>query len=119
MMAKVRGESSTAPVRKSRPAVTIEGRENQMISLAVDRAEQQLRDGTASSQIICHYLKKGSIREQLEIERLKRENELLRAKTKQIEDEQDMKVLYEEAIRAMKTYAGYGNSEEKCEDCDD
>lgn len=118
-MAKVRGESSTSPSRKSRPAVTIEGRENQLIALAVDLAEQQLRDGTASSQIISHYLKMGSMREQLERERLKEENKLLRAKTEQIQDEKDMKSLYEDAIRAMKTYAGYGNIEEEREDYED
>lgn len=112
-MAKVKGEPSKVSTPKSRPAVTREGRENQMIVLAEDLAEQQLRDGTASSQIIYHYLKMGSMREQLERERLQKENELLRAKTEQIQAEKDMKVLYEEAIRAMKTYAGYGSSEEE------
>ncbi len=111
-MAKVRGEITPLTTRGSRPAVTEEGREKQIIALAMDAAEQQIRDGTASSQIITYFLKKGAMQDKLEIERLKLENELIRAKTEQIQSEKDMKVLYEEAIRAMKTYAGYGSEEE-------
>ena len=65
--------------RKIRPALTPEARENQLIALAIDRAEQQLLDGTASSQVITHYLKLGSSRERLERERLENENKLIRA----------------------------------------
>lgn len=111
-MAKARGETTPITTRGSRPAVTEEGREKQIIALAMDAAEQQLRDGTASSQVITHFLKLGAVRARLELERLQLENELIRAKTEQIQSEKDMKVLYEEAIRAMKTYAGYGSEEE-------
>jgi hypothetical protein len=92
-----------------RPGITPEARENQMISLAVDLAEQQLRDGTASSQVITHFLKLGSMREKLERERLEEENKLLKAKTKAIESAEEVKVLYEEAIVAMRTYSGHGS----------
>lgn len=115
-MAKVRGESTQPSPRRSRPAVTEEGREKQLIALAMDEAERQIREGTASSQIIAHFLKLGSIREQLERERLRQENELMAAKRQQIQDEKDMKVLYEEAIQAMKTYSACGSSEEEYED---
>lgn len=93
--------------RKSRQvAITPEGRENQLISLAVDLAEKQLEDGSASAQVISHYLKLGSTREQLEQERLQRENELLKARVEQLASAKRIEELYETALNAMRTYAG-------------
>lgn len=97
---------------KTRPAMDPEARENQLISLAMDAAEQQIRDGTASSQVITHFLKLGSERERLEREKLAQENELLRAKTAAIESGERTRELYEEAIKAMRTYAGLGGGDE-------
>lgn len=109
-MAKVK---TSEPVKKIRPALTPEARENQMISLAVDLAEKQLQEGTASSQVITHYLKLGSMRERLEREKLEEENKLLRARTKAIEEGADMKELYENAIKAMQRYSGHGDENDK------
>ena len=109
-MAKVK---TSEPVKKIRPALTPEARENQMISLAVDLAEKELREGTASSQVITHFLKLGSMRERLEREKLAEENKLLRAKTKSIEEAADMKDLYEKAIKAMQRYSGNGDDDEE------
>ena len=109
-MAKVK---TSEPVKKIRPALTPEARENQMISLAVDLAEKQLQEGTASSQVITHYLKLGSMRERLEREKLAEENKLLRAKTKSIEEAADMKDLYINAIKAMARYSGNGDDDEE------
>ena len=109
-MAKVK---TSEPVKKIRPALTPEARENQMISLAVDLAEKQLQEGTASSQVITHYLKLGSMRERLEREKLAEENKLLRARTKSIEEAADMKDLYEKAIKAMQRYSGNGDNDEE------
>ena len=95
---------------KSHPAATPEDRENQMISLAFDRAEQQLRDGTASAQVITHFLKLGTIKNEIELEKLRRENELLAAKTQAIASQENIEKLYTDAIEAMKKYRG--NSEE-------
>lgn len=92
--------------RKPRPATTPEGRENQLISRAVDLAERQLIDGTASSQVITHFLKLASTRERLEQERLQRENLLLSAKVDQIQSAKRIEELYETALNAMRTYAG-------------
>jgi len=77
-----------------------------MVALAVDLAEKQLRDGTATSQVISHYLKLGSTREQLEQERLANENVLLKAKADQLAAQARIEELYSEAIRAMRSYAG-------------
>jgi hypothetical protein len=92
--------------RPRRPATTPEGRESQLVSLAMDLAERQMTEGTASAQVITHYLKLGTIREQMEQERLYRENELLRAKVESLASAKRVEELYEEALRAMKTYAG-------------
>ena len=66
--------------REVRPALTPEARENQMIALAVDLVEQRLLDGTASSQETTHYLKLGSMKNRLEMQKLEEENKLLRAR---------------------------------------
>lgn len=89
-----------------RPARSPEEREHQLTALAYNLAEEHLRDGTASSQIIHHLLKVGSKREDLELERLRNENLLLEARTQQIANAERMEELYSEAIRAMKTYNG-------------
>lgn len=92
--------------RRQAPAKTIEGRENQLISLAVDLAEQQLMDGTASAQVISHYLKLGSTKERLEKEILEQQKELMKAKTEAIQSAKRVEDLYLEAMNAMKTYSG-------------
>lgn len=93
-------------LKKTRPALTAEGREKQMISMAVDCAEKQLRNGTASSQLIVHYLRLGSEKTRLEMEKLKEENKLLRAKTEAIKSIKSQEELYANAIRAMRRYSG-------------
>lgn len=91
---------------RRKPATTPEGRENEMVSAAIDLAEQQIRRGTASSQVITHFLKLGSTRERLEQERLGHENELTRVKIEALESQKRVEELYMEALSAMRTYAG-------------
>ena len=111
-MAKVKPTKSLNPPKKMRPALTPEARENQLISLAVDLAEQQLREGTASSQVITHYLKLGSTKERIEKEILEKQKELISAKTENLKSQKKMDELYAEAIKAMKTYSGHGDQDE-------
>lgn len=92
--------------RKQRPAITPEGRENQMCALAIDLAEKQLREGTASSQVITHFLKLASSKDKLEKEILEKQRELLTAKTEALKAEQRIEELYTDAINAMKEYSG-------------
>lgn len=94
-------------VRKSKPALTPEARENQLISMAYDLVEQRLIDGTATSQETTHFLKLGSMKSRLELEKLSRENELLTARTESIQSSKRMEELYSEAISAMKRYSGH------------
>lgn len=111
-MAKVKNTSSSGAQRKIRPAISPEARENQMIALAVDLAEKQLMEGTASSQVITHFLKLGTTKAELEREKLANENKLLQAKTEAIESAKKVEELYANAISAMKIYSGQGGSDE-------
>jgi hypothetical protein len=77
-----------------------------MIAAAEDLAERQLRDGSASAQVITHYLKLGSSRERLEQEKLSYETELVKAKTEAIAAQQEIKELYVNALKAMRSYSG-------------
>lgn len=106
--------SSSPLARKQAPATTPEARERQLIALAVDCAEQQLLDGTASSQVITHFLKLATEKERLEREKLERENELLRAKTEALQAEKTKEELYRNVLTALKKYSGQGDDE--CED---
>ena len=94
--------------RKRRTAMSVEARENQMIALAVDLAEKQLMEGTASSQVITHYLKLGSTKERLEKEMMEEQKKLLKAKTEALESAAEIKELYENALSAMREYSGHG-----------
>ncbi len=100
--------SADPPTKKSRPGTTPEARENQLVSLAVDLAEQQLRDGTASSQVISHFLKIGSTKERVEREILEKQKELISAKTEALQSAKHSDEMYEKALQAMKTYSGRG-----------
>lgn len=111
-MAKVKSSGSSDRSKNIRPALTPEARENQMISLAVDLAEKQLVEGTASSQVITHYLKLGSTKERLEKEKLEEENKLLKARTEALQSAKRVEELYADAIAAMKRYSGNGRSDE-------
>ena len=92
--------------RKRRPALTPESREKQLIALAVDLAEKQLEEGTASSQVITHFLKLGTTKMELEKAKLENENKLLQAKTENLQSEKRIEELYKNAINAMRSYNG-------------
>ncbi len=92
--------------RKSAPALDPEARENQMIGLAVNQAEQMLMDGRAPTQIVVHYLKLATTKNQLEKEKLRKENILLEAKANAIESAAKTEELYTKAIAAMRVYSG-------------
>lgn len=92
--------------RRRPPAMTPEEEENQMISLAISLAKKKLMDGTASNQVITHYLKLGSTREQLEKEKLRKENDLLVAKVEALESQKRDEELYQKVIDALRIYNG-------------
>lgn len=92
--------------RRRRPATTPEAREQELSSVAYDLAEEQMRAGHASSQVITHFLKAGSTREKLEQQKIQHENELMEVKRAQIEGQARVEELYLEALTAMKSYSG-------------
>lgn len=109
-----RGKKSTGIDRNldALPTVTPEARENQLISLAIDLAETQLRQGTATSQVITHFLKLGSTKEDLEKKMLAQQCDLLKAKIADLEQGQRNEDLYKNAIDAMQRYRYRGDDEE-------
>lgn len=84
-----------------------------MISLAIDLAEKQLMDGTASSQVITHFLKLGSTKEKIEKEILEKQKELIAAKTESLQSTKRMEEMYAEAMAAIRDYRGEGNDDEE------
>lgn len=122
MSKKKESEQNKTP-KKIRPATTPEARENQLIALAVDLAEKQLIEGTASSQVITHYLKLGSTKERIEREILEKQKALIEAKTENLQSAKRIEELYTNAINAMKNYSGQNDSseedDEEYEDYDD
>lgn len=106
---------TNAEPRKIRPALTPEARENQLIALAVDLVEQRLLDGTASSQETTHFLKLGSMKNKLEMEKLQEENRFLKAKTEALQSSKRVEELYLDAIKAMRRYSGQGGAHDEDE----
>ena len=99
-MAK-RKQSPVQPLAKTK-----EGIENQMINLAIKQAKAQLEAGTASSQVVTHYLKLATERERLQVDILELEKELVVAKTESYRSAKNLEGLMAEAISAMRTYSG-------------
>lgn len=106
---KVKTSKIVPEKRKRPPALTVEGRENQLTALAISLAEKQIRDGTVSSQVLTYFLKQGSITGKQELEKLKKENLLLQAKTEALKSAGNAEKLISEAITALKLYGGNSN----------
>lgn len=111
-MRKAKPVTDSKPLRKLRPALSEEARENQLVSLAVDLAEKQLQEGTASSQVITHYLKLGSSKEKIEKEILMKQKDLIEAKTQSLQSAQRIEELYKNALDAMRSYSGQGDRDD-------
>lgn len=105
-MGKRKTPTVSGEKRKVKPATTPEAREDQLIAMAYNLVEQRLLNGTATSQETTHFLKMGSRKARLEAEKLKRENELLIAKTEAIQSGKHIEELYSNAIAAMRVYSG-------------
>ena len=99
--------------RRQRPGMSVEARENQLIALAVDLAEKQLIEGTASSQVITHYLKLGSTKERIEKEILTEQKKLIEAKTEALQSAKRVEELYADAMAAIRNYRGENDPEEE------
>lgn len=107
-MAVARKSPEPAPRRRP-PATTPQGRENQLIALAYDEAEKQIREGRATSQLLTHFLKLGTEREKLERHKIANETRLTDAKIESLASQKNVEKLYGEALLAMKEYSGNGS----------
>lgn len=107
-MPKKKPTASKDNQKKMLPATSPEDRENQMISLAIELAEKQLREGTASSQVITHYLKLGSTKDRIEKEIMEKQKELIEAKTQNLQSARRVEELYADALEAMRKYTYTG-----------
>lgn len=112
-MPKAKASRSSESQSTSRPPMTQEAQENLMISLAMQCAEKQLRDGTASSQVITHYLKLGSSKERIEKEILEKQKELIEAKTLNLQSAARVEELYKNALDSMRRYSGAGGEDDE------
>ena len=112
----MRKDEKEPKVKKRPRARTIQSQEDEMISLAMRRAEEKLLDGTASNTLIIHFLKMGSVKEQLEKEMLKEQIELTKAKTEAAKSAKVQEELYREAMEAFKSYNGGADNEEEYEE---
>ena len=114
-MPKVKKVSEDKPTRKVRPAISPEARENQLISMAYDLAEERLMDKTASNDLVKEFIKLGNQKARLEREKLRYETELVKAKTDAIESSKKQEELYAKAIKAMSEYSGHPEMAEDVE----
>lgn len=105
--------SSDPKPSRRRPATTPEARESHLIAKAERLAESQLEDGSASAQVITHYLKLGSSRERVEQERLRGEVELQKAKIEAMASTMRLEEMYTKAMNAFKGYQGQPPEEDE------
>lgn len=115
-MARAKKTANDSELYHQPPAMDPEAREQQMIGYAIDLAEKQLKEGTASSQVITHYLKLGASTAKLEKAKLENENKLLEAKAESLKSMKSMEELYTKAIKAMRVYGGYSDDEEQSDE---
>jgi hypothetical protein len=101
------------------PATTLEGREDQLIAAAMDLVERRINEGTASAQETVHFLRLGSVRNQLEQDKLRNENAVLKTRVKEMESRRSSEELYERALAAMRGYQGLEDPQSLQEDYDD
>lgn len=108
----MKSEKSTqkdAKAIKQKPAITVEAREKQLVARAMDLAEKQLIEGTATSQVITHFLKLGTTLADLEKQKLENENLLLRTKADNLQAMKTSEETYKKALEAMMIYSGHGD----------
>lgn len=116
-MVRRQPEPSSIPLPP--PATTLEGREDQLIAAAMDLVEKRIHEGTASAQETVHFLRLGSVRNQLEQDKLRHENEVLKTRVKEMESRRSSEELYERALNAMRGYQGVIDPLEGQDDSED
>ena len=88
-------------------ASTMEGMENECIALSYELAKKRLVEGTATSAEIVHFLKLGSMKEQLDEELIRKDMALKDAKIESLQTNKQIEEMFSEAMRYMSRYQGY------------
>lgn len=114
-----RRKSDEVPEPLPPPATTLEGREEQLINAAMNLVERRISEGTASAQETVHFLRLGSVKNQLEQDKLRQENEVLKTRVKEMESRRSSEELYRNALAAFKGYSGQAEPEDEFDDEDD
>ena len=109
--------TDTKKKSSSRAAMSPEAYENHLINISYKAVEKRIESGEATAAELVHFLRQGSLREQLELEKLRKENELLKTKADSIKSQEEIKALYADAIGAFRKYSGQPATDE--EDIDD
>lgn len=117
-MPKVKSTANSVG-RREPPALTVEGRFDQLVSLAVDLAEERLLDKSASNQLIAEIIRYGSQKEKLTREKIQRETEMLEAKASALKAQETSVKLYAEAMKAMRSYTTGTDDDSEEEDEED
>lgn len=112
-MKKATVTTSSDSKKRRRPALSPEAEEDEMIALAVARAKEQLIDGTASSQIIVHYLKMASTEERIKREILEKQKDLIEAKTTNLQNTSRSAEIAQKALDAFRHYSGHGDDDDE------
>lgn len=112
-MPKAKKVSGNSEVSLCRPAISPEGRLNQLISMALDLTEERIKDKTASNDLLKEFVRMGNIKSKLEIEKMRYETELVKAKTDAIKSESNAEQLFADAMKAMSEYTGNTPVEEE------
>ena len=113
---KIKESPPLSPRKGRRKAQSPEEREAQLISLAMDRVEERMMNGTASSQEYVHFLRAASTKERYEREKVALELELVKAKTENLRMQQKNEEMYANALRAFKRYTGATDEDEEDEE---
>lgn len=79
--------------------------EDLLINKAINLAMKRLEDETASNGLIAEIIKLGTAKERLQKEKLKKENDLLRAKTEAIKSQKNTEEFYSRVLDALHSYA--------------
>lgn len=111
-MSKIKSSTSSTTQKKRRPALDPKAREDQLISRAYDVAEQQMLDGTVSSQVLTHFLKMGTAEAKLKLKLLEKEEALTDAKISKMKSEETSEKMYQDVLEALKLYSGKGDPDE-------
>lgn len=91
---------------RKRPALTPEERQRRCEMLAYNLAEKKLEDGTASNQIIVHFLKLATEQTKLEEMKLEADVELSRAKIDAMASQQREEEKTAQVLAALRRYQG-------------